>query len=818
MSNDTPRRQFLRTSSTAFSLVWLTACGGGGGGAAEPVAGPPPPVPPAPNPPAPTPPAPNPPPPPPAPTPPAPPPPPAPPTSATATIQLVNTGVAGRKHFCLGQGFREGEIAGEVACAALAEFQATVLNRWPDGSVRFAVLAGALDMAAGAAVQHPLTAGAAASGTAVAESRLAAAEPGAELRFDPVGGVTLASLIGRASSFDAGTGKFSPGRVRQLIAGPQMSSWVYYSPIAGHAHLAAWFEVRCWADGAVEILPWLENGWWNVDAPGDAAGTLVYRQAGVIGVSLAITMPHHARAPALASDALPWRVGGEWAQFRHDTPYLQKTGLVPRYTARPASAVITRSAGAYVPLGRASMPSTMGSGGYDRSIGPLPEWDVAYLVGYGDLQAYNGVIVNALAHGRWHVHFRDERTNRVVDPTAYPTRVIHSGNGRAGIASIGASTRNDYTPAVVSAVPSYYWADSHHCSAGFMAYLLSGWHYFIEETQFVASTCTYKLHDGFRRGSQSLFLPDQTQQPRGVAWSNRTVAQAALLTPDADALQVAYASVIEANINYNHAIYVAQPNNVFGLMAPYGDAYTPGARGLTLAGSTASVVVLDNRAIPSNGTYNGWTLIIGGQERKVMAYAGAARTATVDAPFTANTVGVDFHLTDKMNRVPMWQEDFLTGVFGYQLAMKLPVSAAARTKLQEFFLWKARSVVGRLGTPGRSDEFNYCDAAQYELASAPTDTPDFNGGTGPWYPNWGAIYQATTGKPNVATSSDRLRGAYFPDASSYWGNLMPALAYAVTHGATGAAAAYSRLLSDPGWANFEGSANLEPVWSVGPMN
>jgi len=801
MSNDTPRRQFLRTSSTAFSLVWLTACGGGGGGAAEPVAGPPPPVPPAPNPPAPT--------------PPAPPPPPAPPTSATATIQLVNTGVAGRKHFCLGQGFREGEIAGEVACAALAEFQATVLNRWPDGSVRFAVLAGALDMAAGAAVQHPLTAGAAASGTAVAESRLAAAEPGAELRFDPVGGVTLASLIGRASSFDAGTGKFSPGRVRQLIAGPQMSSWVYYSPIAGHAHLAAWFEVRCWADGAVEILPWVENGWWNVPGPTSYAGTLRFRSGGAERMSFAATLTHHSRAAVVGPEAEPWRAGGEWAAHRHDAGYLQATRLVPSYQAIATEGAIARQVTTYQPLGRAGLPTAMGSGGYDPSIGLLPEWDAVFLASGADPRAYRSVLVNALASGRYAVHYRDETTNRPASPLSYPTRVINTSGGLVGISSVGASSINDTTPAATGTAPPM-WAGTHHPSAGFLAYLLSGWNYFIEETQHLATACHFKCGDGPRLGIKGIQRPDTAVTPRGVAWAMRSIAQAAVLTPDADPVRTQYLSLVESNIDYNHAIYVAQPNNPFGLMAPYGDGYTPAIRGTTLPGGTSTEVRLSTVAIPTQDIYVGWFIRVGGQTRVITAYRGAERVAVVGTPFTVSTAGVPFEVADDVNRVPIWMEDFMTAVFGYQAAMQMNLASGKQAKLLEFFRWKARSIVGRFGRPGVSTEYNYCDAAPYELAATPTDNPDFLGGTGPWYANWGEIYRATMKQENIATASDRLRGSYFPTATSYWGNLFPGLCYAVEHGADGADAAYARMERDPNWSRFVADMHANPVWGTKP--
>jgi hypothetical protein len=519
---------------------------------------------------------------------------------------------------------------------------------------------------------------------------------------------------------------------------------------------------------------------------------------------------------AATPEATGWRRGGEVLNWRHDVLHLQATGLVPSYFASATEATIARQVTRYTPMGQANHPSTMGSGGYARHIGLLPEWDVVYLTSNADPRARQALLVNAFAHGRWSMHFRDERTAQPVAPSHYPTRVIRGGGSASGVSANGPSTVNDYTPAGSGSVVGV-WADSHHCSAGFMAYLLSGWHYFIEEAQMLASTCFYKLGDGTRQGRKGILRTDTHTTARGVAWCHRSVAQAAALSPQGDPLQADYLAIVEANVDYNHAIYVAQPNNPFGLMAPYGDGYTPAAKGITLADSTATAVRLDFRASDNEGKYEGWFLSIGGESRKVVRYVGATSTATVEAAFSVPTAGQPYEVSDRQNQVPIWMEDFLTGSFGYQLALDLPLSAAARAKLEAFFQWKARSVLGRFGTPGRSDEFHYCDAAQYVMAAAPTDNPDFIGGRGPFYASWGEIYRATLGKENIATSTDRLRGAYFPDATSYWGNLQPALAYAVTHGVPGAASAHARMSADPGWADFVATGNREPVWTLRPL-
>jgi hypothetical protein len=63
-----------------------------------------------------------------------------------------------------------------------------------------------------------------------------------------------------------------------------------------------------------------------------------------------------------------------------------------------------------------------------------------------------------------------------------------------------------------------------------------------------------------------------------------------------------------------------------------------------------------------------------------------------------------------------------------------------------------------------------------------------------------------------------LRGAYYPDPTSYWANLQPALAYAVQHNVPGAQAAYNRMVTAPNWGELVNGFNSAPVWSVAPHN
>lgn len=96
-----------------------------------------------------------------------------------------------------------------------------------------------------------------------------------------------------------------------------------------------------------------------------------------------------------------------------------------------------------------------------------------------------------------------------------------------------------------------------------------------------------------------------------------------------------------------------------------------------------------------------------------------------------------------------------------------------------------------------------------------------------WYANWGAAYAdnfgfgQTSGPTNSGQSGTDLKGGNIGGngmSTSYWGNLQPAIAYAVDHGAPGAAAAYNRMVTA---TNFNAKA-LEfqdiPIWGIKPRS
>ncbi|WP_201496803.1 hypothetical protein [Rubrivivax sp. A210] len=656
-------------------------------------------------------------------------------SGSTRQFTLTSTS-SGVIPFAVGFAFKQGDVpAGQFAVCDFPESQVTVKNTWPDGSVKFGVVAGRATMTAGVPLAVSLTPSASApTGAALTTADLRATGVTAGISCLPIGAVTW-----------SGADWDSP--FQAWASGPQMSSWIYRKPVGSDAHLVAWLEVRLWLHGAVEVLPWVENGYLRVAGPSSKAATYAFSLGGTQRFSASFDLPSHSRTPLLGGTALSHWLGADPAlNVRHDAGYLQSTRLVPKYgatVAATATAVASLPA-SFAPLQLGSFTLSMSDGGYQPSIGLLPEWDVLYLTTPRTaVGVYEGVIRNGYSAGRWGIHYRHETTNR-------PLRFSTNPN-----ASVDSSSTGDKPPAGTgTTVP--HWDIPHHPSVGYMAYLVSGRWYHMETIQFAATFNYLGNVDGGvsyarRNFSDGILAPETgANNVRGAAWALRTLLQALTATPDDDLpLRNEFIASTEANINFNYNKYVAQPNNPFGFIEPPGDT----------------------------------------------AYGTP---------------------TDGKVTIAPWQHDFYTATTGYMLAANPPINAAVKTRLQAFFAWTAKCVVGRLGSAASAANWLYRDAAVYNMVVAQTDLPDWAAGTGPWPASWRAMYDATyTTSPGAFTDGE-LRGGNLPASSSYWGNLQPAIAYAVEHEVSGAATAYARMASAGQFSVLKADMNKNCVWSVVP--
>jgi hypothetical protein len=630
---------------------------------------------------------------------------------------------------------RQGDVpAGSTVQADIPGFQAVIKNRWPDGSAKFAILSGHADLSANTWRTLTLKAGAVPDGQGrIPATAMQASGVAASMQFGAFGTAAW-----------SGSDWATP--LQTVASGPEMSVFTYRKPIGSDDHLVAWLEVRAYKSGRFEVLPWIENGYLRKAGPGPKSGVATFTLNGASPAqrfSQTLNLLNHQRAVLASGTTLThWFGGDPQLTPRPDTAYLMATRLVPNYrgTTPQGSTLYGRLAASYTPLAQAGFPGAMGSAGYDGSIGLLPEWDAAYFTTGGDPRAWRAVMINGYAAGRYGTHYRDETTNRPLSFASYPNLVMGSGSA---VNDIGGASTGAFTPAATGAAPPTY-ASSHHPSMGYLAYLLSGWNYFAEETQLLATANYLKQPDRTRQFSAGVFETiTGSNTTRGAAWALRTLAQAATVTPDDDPLRAQFVASVDANVQYYHAKYVAQPNNPLGLVQPYSDYY------------------------PGNGV---WT----------------------SAP---------------------WMDDFFTAASGWLKELQVASSANA-PKLDAFLAWKYRSVVGRLGGQG-GDAIAYPYGTQYTVPYAPSETADWRTGTGPWYASWGDAARAANLATTAAAGAPLVSG-YAGDPTSYWGNLMPALAYAVDHNAAGAAEAWARVTAASNFGTLARGFDNAPVWGVKP--
>jgi hypothetical protein len=123
--------------------------------------------------------------------------------------------------------------------------------------------------------------------------------------------------------------------------------------------------------------------------------------------------------------------------------------------------------------------------------------------------------------------------------------------------------------------------------------------------------------------------------------------------------------------------------------------------------------------------------------------------------------------------------------------------------------------VGLLGGNGAAN-FCYTQAGSYTVMVASGQTSDMT----QCFASWGAVFQATFLAAN-GTCGTALLGTSGGDplnaSTGYYGNLMPAIAYAVDHGATDAAAAFARLTGASNWNAVANSGFDDlPIWGIVP--
>jgi exo-rhamnogalacturonan lyase-like protein len=261
---------------------------------------------------------------------------------------------------------------------------------------------------------------------------------------------------------------------------------------------------------------------------------------------------------------------------RYDLKYLNTTGLLPRYdtTAPVAERSIARMVAAWkksridILQNGFILPYFPTTGGRS-DIGPLPGWTATYLMSQ-DPRAKQVVLGLGDLAGSCPVHFREAKTDLPPTLDDHPTYSLNTRGTRERI-----KPRDTADTPYVLPTHSYFRVDSaHQGSFAYVPYLITGDYYYLEEMQFWANYNMIKIHYHYRKQAAGMLTPNQV---RGVAWALRNHLHAAALSPDRSKAKKYFEAKLANNLKYLNQFTkgpMATPIGSYTIGA--GHAYTRG--------------------------------------------------------------------------------------------------------------------------------------------------------------------------------------------------------------------------------------------------
>lgn len=445
--------------------------------------------------------------------------------------------MSGTQPFAFGHPFRQGDVpAGSVALGDSEDWQCTPLTYWPDGSLKHAIIAGRAAVTAGADTTINLTAGVNPGGALLTEASLASALPTTTIAID--GDVTtLNSLIGTGALHTT------------VCTGSVMSSWVYRRPVAGSSHLVVYAEVRLFKGGAVEIFPWIENGYLQVAGPTNFVRTCVVTINGAQRFSQSIDIKHHTRVPLISGSAFSYWVGVDpGITPAHDRAYLLSTKLIPNLGwQNPSATTLNSLVQTYVPNTIAGDDNASGGGGGSGCVIAPPS--AFYVTSNADARAYKALMAHGLSSGSWSHHYRDATTNLPFRFSDWPNiRLKETDTSQSiPVMPVGSggevSGTGPYGGPAVTHTPGY----------AYFPFLVTGRWWFLEESQFWATYaygCTNRIERGGAAGVHG------SAQIRSRAWGLNVLGQTAAITPTSHPLHGQFVSSWQSNMAHHRARYV----------------------------------------------------------------------------------------------------------------------------------------------------------------------------------------------------------------------------------------------------------------------
>ena len=432
--------------------------------------------------------------------------------------------------------------------------QTDVKSRWPDGSIRFAVVT----------VDAPVAASYAINAAAASGGPFMPTPPAAAVTLT-VGTVTYAAALPNIASSDLWLSGPLVCEGRSVVSPTSLAD--------GRAHpfLRVNFDARVYFDGTSRVDVSVEN---MLDTPG--ATTVTYNAAITVNgqtVFAQTGVPHYYLTR--------WRkvvqIGGTpFASVTPDFGPFNLAKALPSYLPVVGNVVSSPIGASYNILNAGALEPNMPAHGGRPELAPYPDWTARYLV-YKNPTQRSFVLANGDLSGSWPVHVReaegslqtgvgperlvslDQRATVWYDARARGDGLDYIKGGPMPIIEYGSITPG---PGQSPLIPDV----AHQPSIAYVPYLLTGDRYYAEEMAFWANYGMLRTYPANGvRGSSGILAYNEV---RGYAWALRNIADAAAYYPDASPVKAYLSQKVTANLQWldNYANAQDPLKNPFQIM------------------------------------------------------------------------------------------------------------------------------------------------------------------------------------------------------------------------------------------------------------
>lgn len=487
-----------------------------------------------------------------------------------------------------GQVFKDGDVPHGATLAATLNGQPVTLQvnpkaTNPDGSLRHAVLTAMVpSLPAGARLPLTLYTGAALTGPTIGLSQLLATGYDAKISLN-IGGTLYtanARSLLQAASLAGACGAWDP-QCNIWLSGPLASEWVVNGPVTASngtsPNLRVYFAVRAYSNGTPGAIGRVRTDIIVENTDAFAPQAQPQYTATLTSGTASYTSPALTQYTATRWHKVLWWNNDEpQVYLQQDTQYIQDSKAVSRYMPlTPDESFLAGLRQSCAPLEHCEQTRDMGATGAQAGIGPLPRWTSVYVID-PDVRAYNWMLANTDALGTYSAHYRDAATGWPVSIQRHPYVTILGwigANTKAQGTSASADLyKRDLLPscvnnAVVTSCDDgwyatgnpYKWDNAHQPAAGYLAYMVTGSYYYMEEMAFSASMNELSANEQYREFDKGL-IDKARPQIRGKSWVLRNMVDAAWLLPDSYPLKAEFNTDVNNSIADFNAKYTNNPD------------------------------------------------------------------------------------------------------------------------------------------------------------------------------------------------------------------------------------------------------------------